>query len=282
MCMGSLVKNTSCRAWPQLNHLTAGLHHNTWKLRTCAAAATAVTVRPAGPSVKTIQFSGSFFTVYPERVTWTEAARTCQQLPNGKLAILGSQGLVEAVSRDLLDTLPFQTAVRSAWVGAKGSNTAYRPDAPNITLLTAGVTTHSLVPQTQLMPGNATESTLTWIDGAPVVHGVLRRPDSLVQLWTAHDVVWSQQYVPQSAHDVCGRVIIQLPPSMGPVDPTSVLPGIWYYDCNKPAAFICQSACFCRLLGILFRLIQASGWRHIHELETVPSRIRAWGQHHSL
>lgn len=213
------------------------------------------------PSIKTIQFSGRYFTVYPERVTWSEAAATCKQLPNGQLAILDSQGLLDTVSRDLLDTLPFQTGVRSAWVGLTGTNSAYNPSAANMSALTAGGEdadiTRKVVQQRQPteVTGPPTESTLRWTTGAAVAPGMLRRPDTLTQLWTVHDVVWSQQFVPESARDVCGRLMVQLPSTGGAVgaagaaalNPASVLPGVWYYDCQKPAAFICQSRWRCVL-----------------------------------
>jgi hypothetical protein len=186
-----------------------------------------------------MQYEGSYYTVYPERVTWLEAAATCAQLPQGQLAVLDSQGLLDAVARDLLATLPFQTAVRSAWVGATGNNTAYNPAAPKLSDIGNGSLQASLPPITQ--PAVPTEQTLRWTGGAGVAPGLLRRPSTLTQLWTVHDVVWGQQYVPESTQDVCGRVMTQLPPSTGPVNPASVLPGVWYYDCEKPAAFICQS-----------------------------------------
>jgi hypothetical protein len=199
----------------------------------------------SGPSIKTIEQGGSYYTVYPERVTWSEAAAACKQLPGGQLAILDSQGLVDTISRYLLDTLPFQTAVRSAWVGAGGNNTAYDPAAPQISDLAAEATEGNGSLRAQLppreQPSVPPEATLRWTNGAQVASGLLRRPDTLTQLWTVHDVVWSQQYVPESSQNVCGRVMIQLPPSTGPVNPASVLPGVWYYDCAKPAAFICQS-----------------------------------------
>ena len=199
----------------------------------------------AGPSIKTIDSAGSFYTVYPERVTWSEAAATCRRLPGGRLAILDSQGLIDKISQDLLATLPFQTAVRSAWVGATGNNTAFNPNALNVTDLVHeaqsgnGSLKAQLPPQEQ--PSQLSELTLKWTGGTPVAQPLLRRPDSLDQLWTVHDVVWSQQYVPDNARDVCGRVMIQVPSSKGVVNPASVSPGVWYYDCKKPAAFICQS-----------------------------------------
>lgn len=198
-----------------------------------------VSLSCAGPSIKTIQQGSTYFTVYPERVLWSEAAATCKQLPGGQLAILDSQGLVDKVSRDLLDTLPFQTAVRSAWVGATGNNTAFNPAAPNISEMANGSLQAQVPPREQ--PAIPPEATMRWAGGAQVAPGLLRRPNTLTQLWTVHDVVWSQQYVPESSKDVCGRVMVQLPSSTGPVDPASVLPGVWYYDCAKPAAFICQS-----------------------------------------
>lgn len=185
--------------------------------------------------------------MYPERVTWSEAAATCKQLPGGQLAILDSQALIDKVSRDLLDTLPFQTAVRSAWVGATGNNTAFNPAAATISDLAGNTSEGNGRLQARLPPRKELttppETTLRWTGGTQVAPGLLRRPDSLTQLWTVHDVVWSQQYVPESSKDVCGRVMVQLPPSTGPVNPASVLPGMWYYDCDKPAAFICQSEC---------------------------------------
>jgi hypothetical protein len=50
------------------------------------------------------------------------------------------------------------------------------------------------------------------------------------------------QYVPESDTRVCGRVLQQtLPPgSDGAADSK---PGIWFFDCAKPAGFICESEC---------------------------------------
>lgn len=121
----------------------------------CSVAASAAA---SDPSIKTMQYAGSYYTVYPERVTWSEAAATCDQLPQGQLAVLDSQALLDAVARDLLATLPFQTAVRSAWVGATGNNTAYNPAAPQLSDIGNGSLQASLPPIAQ--PAVPTEQTL--------------------------------------------------------------------------------------------------------------------------
>lgn len=187
--------------------------------------------------------------MYPERVTWAEAEATCQQLPGGKLAVLDSQGLLNEVSKSLLETLPFQTGIRSAWVGVTGNNSNFNPAAPNMTALAAQGSSNisGLLAQAPLaQPTVATENTLTWVNGSQVSYSLLRRPVTLVQIWTGHDVVASQQFVPASSETVCGRMLVQLPPDSlanASAVTAAVTPGIWYFDCNKPAAFICQSEC---------------------------------------
>eukprot|EP00882_Tetradesmus_deserticola_P003769 GHRQ01003984.1.p1 GENE.GHRQ01003984.1~~GHRQ01003984.1.p1 ORF type:complete len:373 (+),score=109.27 GHRQ01003984.1:217-1335(+) len=87
------------------------------------------------PAVKTVQNDGVFYTLFPERVTFDEASSACARLPNGSLAILDDRPELDEAYRSLLQTLPTQTAVQSAWVGAVGVNTLFNPAAPNHTQL---------------------------------------------------------------------------------------------------------------------------------------------------
>lgn len=48
------------------------------------------------------------------------------------------------------------------------------------------------------------------------------------------------QYVPESDTSVCGRVLHQtLPPDASSAGGSQA--GIWFFDCAKPAGFICES-----------------------------------------
>jgi hypothetical protein len=87
----------------------------------------------AGPAVKTTTMGGVYYTMFPERVTFDEASAACARLPNGTLAILDDRPSLDEAYRSLLQTLPTQTAVQSAWIGAVGVNTMFNPDAPNHT-----------------------------------------------------------------------------------------------------------------------------------------------------
>jgi hypothetical protein len=49
-----------------------------------------------------------WYTLFPERVNYTEAAAACKRLPNGRLAQLESQAALTAVGNALLPTLPMQ------------------------------------------------------------------------------------------------------------------------------------------------------------------------------
>jgi hypothetical protein len=199
----------------------------------------------AGPSIKTINHNGRFYTVFPERVTYAEAAATCRALPGGSLAALPDRATVDAVNRGLLNTLPIATAVKSAWIGAIGNNTQYDPAAPNLTAAARNMTTEQQqqqqLPPPKAKPGPGPEMTLRWADGSGVIPGLLKRLENLPVMWTVHDVVWGQQYVPPSVQRVCGRVFTQLPATGQSVGPEDVQPGVWFFDCNKPAAFICES-----------------------------------------
>lgn len=157
-----------------------------------------------GPAIKTISLNNSYYTVYPERVTWTEANATCGKLPNGRLAILDSRIDLDTVYRQLLTTLPSQTAVTSAWVGAAGVNTQYNPAAPNHTSLAAqpgGVSQSQLAQLGSQLPTvkannlnlPGPETTLKWLNGDQVSQDQLRRLQGLPSVWTVHDVIWSIQ-----------------------------------------------------------------------------------------
>jgi hypothetical protein len=76
---------------------------------------------------------GVYYTLFPERVTFDEASAACSRLPNGTLAILDDRPSLDEAYRSLLQTLPTQTAVQSAWIGAVGVNTMFNPAAPNHT-----------------------------------------------------------------------------------------------------------------------------------------------------
>jgi hypothetical protein len=58
-----------------------------------------------------VPFNHKYFTLYPERVTWSEADAFCSQA-GGRLAVLDSREAVDAVHQALLVTLPSQTAIR--------------------------------------------------------------------------------------------------------------------------------------------------------------------------
>ena len=213
----------------------------------------------AGPSIKTITHNGRYYTVYPERVPYSEAVATCRSLPGGSLATLSDRAAVDAINQGLLNTIPIQTAVISAWVGARGNNAQYDPNAPNITA-TARNMTADQQQQTQVLPpkaktgaGPETESTLQWSDGSYVSSGLLKRIENPQEMWTVHDVLWLQQYVPASVRGVCGRVFTQLPATGQVVGPEDVQPGIWFFDCNKPAPFICESKYGWELISLTCR-----------------------------
>ena len=90
-------------------------------------------------------------------------------------------------------------------------------------------------------PGPGPETTLQWTDGTAVSSALLKMVKNLPVMWTVHDIILGQVYVATSEQRVCGRVFQQLPATGEPVRPEDVQPGIWYFDCNKPAPFICES-----------------------------------------
>lgn len=63
---------------------------------------------PAGPNVSSTQYNGLWYTLFPERVNYTEAAAACSRLPRGRLAQLDTQETLTAVGNALLPTLPMQ------------------------------------------------------------------------------------------------------------------------------------------------------------------------------
>jgi hypothetical protein len=211
----------------------------------------------AGPAVQTVQYGSSYFTVFPERVTWQQANASCAQLPGGRLAVLNSRQALNTVYRSLLTTLPSQTAVRSAWVGAVGRNTNYKPGGnasagSNAAAVPAGTSNTSKLFQNQTVPPgvqkqplgpiHGPQDTLTWVNGEQVEGYELRQLEALPAIWSVHDVIWAQQVVPDNASAVCGRVMVQTASPGEPLlDPSAVLPGVWYFDCDKPAGFICES-----------------------------------------
>ena len=166
-------------------------------------------------------------------------------MPGGSLATLPSTAALDAINQGLLTTLPIQTAIRSAWVGAIGNNTQYNPTAPNSTAQAADGSQQQDILQPkwprQILAGPGPESTLKWEDGNSVSSSLLKRLENLPAMWSAHDAVWSIQYVPDNAQHVCGRVFTQLPSFGNAVESAVVQPGIWYFDCLKPASFICGS-----------------------------------------
>eukprot|EP00775_Hariotina_reticulata_P004239 gene4239-4489_t len=179
---------------------------------------------------------------FPERVSWAEARASCTALTNGTLATPRTREQVARINQQLLSTLPSQTAVRSAWIGATGVNAQYKPNASASTRSTQQQREghgSTFVPSIQ-SGQNHSESTLTWLTGGRVASNLLRRLSMLPSLWTVHDVI--QTMVPPNKAQVCARVLVELPPSSGPVDPSAVLPGIWFFDCDLPAAYICESS----------------------------------------
>jgi hypothetical protein len=207
----------------------------------------------AGPAVHTVSLGSSYFTVFPERVTWQQANASCSLLPGGRLAVLDTRQALDLVYRSLLTTLPSQTAVRSAWVGATGNNTAYDPGSPAMTGINAATSPNGTPPSQSSRLGAVTlrsanqpgpEDTLRWSTGQPVAEWQRRRLEALPAIWSVHDVIWAQQFVPANVTGICGRVLVQTAsPQQAMLDAAAVLPGIWYFDCEKPASFICESEC---------------------------------------
>ncbi|KAF6265912.1 hypothetical protein COO60DRAFT_769153 [Scenedesmus sp. NREL 46B-D3] len=155
------------------------------------------------PASHTVSFEHKYFTVYPERVTWGEADAYCRRT-GGRLAVLDSREALDAAQQALLSTLASQTAIRSAWVGARGNNTLHNPAAPNTSGLAAQpraapqgqlqqrVSAPAAVPAPRLNVPQP-ESTLRWLDGQRVDALLLQRLVSLPSVWSAHDVIWSIQ-----------------------------------------------------------------------------------------
>jgi hypothetical protein len=151
---------------------------------------------------------GPYLTVFPERVTWDQARRTCSSLPGGRLAILDSRTALDTAYHSLLNTLASQTAVRSAWVGAAGNNTAYDPAAAAAAAGVDAGAGEGPAPadgSPEQVPAAAQQAnvsqlgpdvTLTWLNGRKVDALQLRRLTPLHSLWNAHDVIWAQQFVP--------------------------------------------------------------------------------------
>ncbi|WIA31963.1 hypothetical protein OEZ86_002818 [Tetradesmus obliquus] len=199
------------------------------------------------PAVQTVPFQGKYLTVYPERVTWAEADAYCRQQAGGRLAVLDSRQAVDTAQQVLLTTLASQTAIRSAWVGARGNNTLHNPAAPNTSGSAAQPAAASQQDNLQQQPARAPranvpppETTLRWLGGQAVDASLLQRLVALPSVWSAHDVIWSIQYVPESDTSVCGRVLHQtLPPDASSAGGSQA--GIWFFDCAKPAGFICES-----------------------------------------
>uniref|UniRef100_A0A383VEC8 Apple domain-containing protein n=1 Tax=Tetradesmus obliquus TaxID=3088 RepID=A0A383VEC8_TETOB len=201
------------------------------------------------PAVQTVPFQGKYLTVYPERVTWAEADAYCRQQAGGRLAVLDSRQAVDTAQQVLLSTLASQTAIRSAWVGARGNNTLHTPAAPNTsgsaTQPAAASQQDNLQQQPAPLPAPRAnvpppETTLRWLGGQAVDASLLQRLVALPSVWSAHDVIWSIQYVPESDTSVCGRVLHQtLPPDASSARGSQA--GIWFFDCDKPAGFICES-----------------------------------------
>eukprot|EP00775_Hariotina_reticulata_P008033 gene8033-8229_t len=72
--------------------------------------------------------------------------------------------------------------------------------------------------------------------GIPVDGKLLKHMTSLKMLWS----VSQQMLVPDHDPVVCGRVVMQVPPLGYAGSPLAAAPGIYYFDCNQPASFICQ------------------------------------------
>jgi hypothetical protein len=99
--------------------------------------------------VKTTSIDDVHYTLFPERVTFDEATAACARLPNGTLAILEDRHSLDEAYRSLLQTLPTQTAVQSAWIGAVGVNTLFNPAAPNHTGLASQPGGELLLPDSE-------------------------------------------------------------------------------------------------------------------------------------
>jgi hypothetical protein len=71
--------------------------------------------------VESTQYEGLHYTLFPERVNYTEAAAACSYLPDGRLAQLDTQAALTVVSKALLPTLPMQVG---RWAVARAAVTA--------------------------------------------------------------------------------------------------------------------------------------------------------------
>ncbi|KAF8071314.1 serine/threonine-protein kinase/receptor R818 [Scenedesmus sp. PABB004] len=194
------------------------------------------------PSIESLRYGDSDFTLFPERVTFDEAAAVCRELPNGSLAVLPQRQAVLGIGQRLLPALPFQRALQSAWVGAVGENYGRGANASaDADARAAGV---------QLPPSDdaaaRTLASLRWLDAArtPVAPALVKHLRQRAFSWMWHDSLLAFQTAvsPREAR-VCGVLVNQFPPPGLPPEPGDNEPGVLYADCeNRPAAFICESS----------------------------------------
>jgi hypothetical protein len=108
----------------------------------------------AGPDVKTYAYDGLNYTIFPETVTFSEAAAACSTLlVNGSLAVLTSRDQLVAMDEHLLLTLPWKRSLKMAWVGFEGRNAAHGRNA----------TTNAATPKQLQQLTRQTQASLRWM-----------------------------------------------------------------------------------------------------------------------
>lgn len=213
------------------------------------------------PFVQTVEQGGVFFTLFPERVPQSTAAKMCTQLDGGRLAVLPSRALVNMVGERLLRTVPLKHSLQAAWTAVAGINamglhaqmhdgglhhdnasTCFKPTAKGVLML-------QLLTERSLHWYNSSHASLDESSAAtgnqPVDGGLLAHLQQLKLRWTVHDLLAQQLAVPMTAEQVCGQLVMQLSDEIGPR--TDATPGIWWFDCERAAPFICECEQACGL-----------------------------------
>jgi hypothetical protein len=206
--------------------------------------------RPSGPNTASTRHNGQWYTLFPERVNFTEAQAQCAHLPGGSLAILQDSDALHTVGNALLPTLPMQYSLQLAWVGAVGvgdnwtalilsGDSALQPAAPGAQQGSSDNNTAAAAVAAGMGP--------RWLsDNGTVRASLYTHPGEEYLSWRGSDAAFSK-YVPEVAQPVCLAVLGVSPPttasSLGPPTTSHTRPGLYAFTCQRPTAFICQCEC---------------------------------------